>query len=239
MEVFSNTSEHTHWLAQTHCTHTEKSLFLSHTHTHSHTHLLFSHCRGTVAHHSIELTHHLLHLLPPSWGERQRGEREREQGSCELEIRFICWILCCHCWQRGFMAAALRLALRQAGIGAKGLKSLFTPPFKPEHSVSLHPPQWKMRVSTQPESKTNDYCTYETHKALHDDCCNTVWFNEQRSQLLEASVMDFAVIFFSPNILKTWIDAWNDCAGIISACWAFVPVHALKSRQTQGTLQCM
>lgn len=89
--------------SQTHsctcCIHTLKGLSVTHKHTHSYMHLLFSHCRGTVVHHSIEPTHHLLHLLPPSWGKRQRGERE--QGSCEMEIRFIRWILCCHCWQRG------------------------------------------------------------------------------------------------------------------------------------------
>lgn len=71
--LFKNPSEHTH---RTH-THTHSKVSLRHTHTHTRAptlHLLFSHCRGTVVHHSIEPTHHLLHLLPPSWGERQRGE---------------------------------------------------------------------------------------------------------------------------------------------------------------------
>lgn len=65
----------------------------------------------------------------------------------------------------GFMAPAFRLLLRQAGFSAKGLKSppLHPPPFRLEHSDSLYPPQWKMRVSTQPESKTNDYCTHQIH----------------------------------------------------------------------------
>lgn len=148
----------------------------------------------------------------------------------------------------GFMAPAFRLLLRQAGFSAKGLKSppLHPPPFRLEHSDSLYPPQWKMRVSTQPESKTNDYCTHQIH--IHTQKKNTAWWLLQYSltewakitvQLLETSSLHFAVVFPSPNILKTWIDASNDSAGIISAHWAFVPVHALKSRQTQDALQCM
>lgn len=106
----------------------------------------------------------------------------------------------------GFMAPAFRLLLRQAGFSAKGLKSppLHPPPFRLEHSDSLYPPQWKMRVSTQPESKTNDYCTHQIHihtqekKTLHDDYCNTVWLNEQRSQCSYLKHLPCTLLLSSP-----------------------------------------
>lgn len=85
------------------------SLFKSewtHTHTHAHT-LPHALTLFTLPRYSSPSLHRANtsspSLTPPILRRRHREGRgeESERGSCEMEIRFIRWILCCHCWQRG------------------------------------------------------------------------------------------------------------------------------------------
>lgn len=105
----------------------------------------------------------------------------------------------------GFMAPAFRLLLRQAGFSAKGLKSppLHPPPFRLEHSDSLYPPQWKMsEYTTREQDKwllhTSNTHTHTEKKTLHDDYCNTVWLNEQRSQCSYLKHLPCTLLLSSP-----------------------------------------
>lgn len=64
-----------------------------------------------------------------------------------------------------------------------------------------------MRVA---ESKTNDYCTHETHEHTHCIMTAAVWLNEQCAASWSICQPLCCSPLLLPSILKTWIDAWND-----------------------------
>lgn len=167
------------------------SLFKSLTHTfskvsHAHTHTCtYSFYIAEVQESITPSSQHIISFTyspHPEERDREGGERRRERRAhvkwkSDLFAEYFAAVA-----DRGVYGPRFfsRLALRQAVFfqckgGLKSLLSfLLTLLLDPEHSDSLYPPQWKMRVSTQPESKTNDYCTHETHTQAHRQ--NTAWW---------------------------------------------------------------